>query len=101
MTLDETECELLTRPTFTRNSFINPPAPTTDEAAQLILKHYRIIKFRSRLLIEVGEPYAHFEPLYKDRFDRIAGPILLGYGRSQVNGTFHYLKVMAPDLSHT
>lgn len=60
---------------------------------------YRVIQFRGRPMVMTQTPYPHFVPLHKDRFDRLAYPILGGVSRSRMSDVFAYLGHTAEDLS--
>lgn len=60
---------------------------------------YRIAQFRGRAMIEVFEPYPHFVPLNKDRFEQIAYPVLGGVSRSRMSDVFAFLCNTAEDLT--
>lgn len=76
-----------------------PKQTVVASSGQLIASSYRIVRFRGRALIEVLEPYPHFEPLHKDRFEQIAYPLLGGISRSRMNDIFAYLINTAEDLT--
>lgn len=98
MTVDETELELLSRPCFSRNPFIRQPASDVDTGVQLFMERHRVARFRGKLLIAIEQPYFHYGPLTKAHFDQLAAQLLLGFGRS-IGSVYHYLRIMAPDLS--
>lgn len=76
-----------------------PRQTVVAKSGQLIASAYRVVRFRGRALIEVMEPYPHFEPLHKDRFEQIAYPLLGGVSRSKMNDIFAYLINTAEDLT--
>jgi hypothetical protein len=100
MTLDETECELLALPAFVKNPFVIPVARTIGDSAAAILARHHIIEFNGRFMIEVDEPYSHFMTLDKERFDRIAYPLLRGSGRTYINDVYAFMRATVEDLSH-
>lgn len=86
--------------------------PVTDDDGELVIPltivqknsatvagQHRVISFRNRPMIEVYEPYTHFMPLTKERFDRLAYPLLGGVTRSRMSDVFSYLANSAEDLS--
>lgn len=64
-----------------------------------IMEHYRIVRFKHRLMVEVDEPYSHFVPLHKELFKSIAYPVLGGVTRSRINDVFDYIENCAEDLT--
>jgi hypothetical protein len=86
------------------------PAPTPEikpeqkpslviAASLAVASQYRIARFRGRAMLLEEEPYPHFVPLHKERFDRIAYPILGGLSRSKMSDIFSYLANTVEDLS--
>jgi phage/plasmid-associated DNA primase len=67
--------------------------------ADAISQGQEIVQFRGRAMLKVRDPYPHFVPLHKDRFERIAYPILGGVSRSRIGDVFNYLCNTAIDLS--
>jgi hypothetical protein len=59
----------------------------------------RIASFRGRPMLLINEPYQHFVPLHRERFDRLAYPILGGVTRGQMGDVFAYLANTAEDLT--
>lgn len=70
-----------------------------SKAAELVEQSYKVIRFRGRAMIETSDPYPHFVPLHKDRFDNIAYGLLGGVGRSRMSDTFSYVCNVADDYS--
>jgi hypothetical protein len=70
-----------------------------EKNSETIASQYRVISFRNRPMIELTEPYSHFVPLNKERFDKLAYPILGGVSRSRMNDVFSYLCNTAEDLT--
>jgi hypothetical protein len=71
-----------------------------ESHASKIMAEELIVSFYGRLLLLVPEPYSHFVPLGKDRFDKIAYPILGGVPRSMVGDVFAFIGSMAEDYSN-
>lgn len=67
--------------------------------ARSVLEARYVVSFRGRLMVEEAEPFSHFVPLSKDKFDRIAYPILGGVPRSMVGDVYAYLSSVAEDLT--
>lgn len=67
--------------------------------AAAVSQGYEIVQFRGRAMVKVSDPYPHFVPLHKDRFERLAYPVLGGVSRSRVNDVFSYICNTAIDLS--
>lgn len=70
-----------------------------QRSSELIENQYQIIGFKGRAMVMVREPYPHYVPLLKDRFEKIAYPILGGVTRSRMNDVFAYLCNSAVDLT--
>lgn len=84
--------------------------PVTDESGDLVVKptvvqvngemmakHYTFVQFRGRAMVQVEEPFPHFVPLARERFDRMAYPLLGGITRSRVSDVMAYTMNAAPD----
>lgn len=69
------------------------------ENAELLSKQQYIVRFRGRPMILDHTGFPHFVPLHKDKFDRMAYPILGGVTRSRMNDVFAYLGSTAEDLT--
>lgn len=67
--------------------------------AELLFKQQYIVRFRGRPMILDYAGFPHFVPLHKERFDRMAYPILGGVTRSRMNDVFAYLGSTAEDLT--
>lgn len=67
--------------------------------AEIVAGQHQFIRFRQRPMVLVHEPFAHWRPLYKDTFERIAYPLLNGPTRGQVADAFAYVENVAPDKS--
>lgn len=82
-------------------------SPVIVSNAQKITKAYKIVSFNNRAMVEVTsnipglpDPFAHFVPLHKDMFERLAYPLLGGVTRSRMNDVFQFVINTAPDLTH-
>lgn len=60
---------------------------------------HRVARFRGRPMVLDSEPFPHWVPLHKERFDRLAYPILGGVSRSRMNDVFAFLGNTAEDLT--
>lgn len=60
---------------------------------------YTFINFRNRAMVLLLEPFPHFVPLTKERFDRMAYHGLGGVTRSRVNDVFSYVCNRASDYT--
>lgn len=58
-----------------------------------------ICRFRGRPMVLDYKPFPHFVPLHKERFEKIAYPILGGVTRSRMTDVFAYLSSTAEDLT--
>jgi hypothetical protein len=67
--------------------------------AETVTKQERIVRFRGRPMIMEYEPYPHFVPIHKDRFDKIAYELLGAIQRSKVADVFAYISATAEDLT--
>lgn len=66
-----------------------------------ILQYYTVIRFRNRPLYMVDEPFPHYIPLTKERFDNIAYNLLQPLPtRSRVGDCYDAIKNRAEDFSH-
>lgn len=76
-----------------------PKLSVVQVNAAVLSEHIRMAQFRGRPMLEVGEPYKHFVPLHKDKFDAIAYPILGGQSRSRMGDIFAFMSNVAIDLT--
>lgn len=81
------------------NTVEQPKLSVVASSAHQIARVERIARFRNRPMVMEYDPYPHFVPLHKDRFERIAYPLLGGITRSRMNDIFSYLSNIAEDLS--
>ena len=70
-----------------------------ESSAITLTDEYRFCRYNDRVMIEVQEPYSHFELLSKEKFEEIAYPLLGGISRSRMNDVFEYLISTVQDLS--
>jgi hypothetical protein len=80
----------------------NPDAPKKSAVqirAEIVAHEWPFISFRGRPLVKVNEPFPHWVPLYKDKFERLAYPLLPGPTRGQVADAYSYVENTAPDKS--
>lgn len=80
----------------------DPNAPKKSAVqirAEIVAHEWPFISFRGRPMVKVPEPFPHWVPLYKDRFERLAYPLLPGPTRGQVADAFAYVENIAPDKS--
>ena len=68
-------------------------------ASSQVAEIIKVAQFRGRPMILETEPFPHFVILYRDKFDKIAYPILGGLTRSRMADIFSYLGSTAPDIS--
>ena len=85
--------------------------PVTDDAGELkkdsivaiqaesVFQKYQVISFNNRAMYLVDEPFEHYIPLTKERFDRIAYNLLPGPTRSRVSDVYALVCNRADDLS--
>lgn len=78
---------------------VDMPPSIVAVSSGKVAKEYRVVQFRGRPMVEVYEPYPHFVPLHRERFDAIAYPILGGVSRGRMGDVFAYLGNTAEDLS--
>lgn len=76
-----------------------PKVSVVSISAMQVSGQVRVARFRGRPMVLEEDPYPHFVPLHKERFDRIAYPILGGVSRSRMSDVFAYLGNTAEDLS--
>lgn len=67
--------------------------------ASSVVATERIVRFRGRALILDNDGFPHFTPLHRERFDRIAYPLLGGQTRSRMADIFAYIANTAEDLT--
>lgn len=77
---------------------IVPPSAVAKNSGVVASQH-RIARFRGRPMLMVEEPYPHFVPLHRERFDQIAYTLLGGQSRSKMGDVFAYLSNTAEDLT--
>lgn len=70
-----------------------------SKGSETVSTKYRVARFRGRAMIEIYEPFPHFVPLHKERFDKIAYELLGGMTRSRMGDVFSYLGNVAEDLT--
>lgn len=92
MTDDQNSTELASPAVVGPNSIVAKNGET-------VAGQERIVRFRGRPMIEVYDGFPHFVPLHKDRFDRVAYPLLGGVSRSRINDVYSFLSNTAEDLS--
>jgi hypothetical protein len=69
--------------------------------SQEVAQTEKIVRFRGRPMVLVNDnDFDHYVPLHKERFDKIAYPILGGVSRSRVSDVFAYVANTADDLTH-
>ena len=71
-----------------------------ESSAKTLTDQYRFCRYNDQVMIEKHEPYGHFVPMPKERFEEIAYTLLGGISRSRLNDVFEYLISTVPDLSH-
>lgn len=76
-----------------------PEPNAVAKFAATIASQYQVNSFRGRPMLVVDEPFPHFVPLHKDRFDKLAYPHFGGLARSKMGDIFAYLSNVAEDLS--
>jgi hypothetical protein len=69
------------------------------KSSDAVAANYQIARFRGRAMLMVKQPFPHYVPLHKERFDQIAYPILGGVSRSRMNDVFSYLCNAVVDLT--
>jgi hypothetical protein len=70
-----------------------------QRSSEAVEAQYQVIGFKGRAMVMVRQPYPHYVPLHKDRFEKLAYPILGGVTRSRMNDVFAYLCNSAVDLT--
>lgn len=75
-----------------------PPSAVAKSSA-VVVKQEKIVRFRGRPMIMSYEPYAHYVPLHRDKFDVMAYPLLGGLTRGKMGDVFAYLSNTAQDLT--
>lgn len=74
--------------------------PTIVELqAGVMAKQNTFIRFRKRAMVQVAEPFPHFEPLNMERFKELFYPMIPGQTRSRVNDVYEQLTFAAPDYT--
>lgn len=77
-----------------------PIAETAIEAAAMIvLLHYRIIRFRGKIMIKTREPDGQYTLMDKEAFEQAAYPLLGSMPKSHMNSAFAYLRSTAENLT--
>lgn len=67
--------------------------------AKEVTQGYRFVSFRNRPMVLVDDFFPHFIPLSKERFDKLAYPILGGQSRSRMQDIFSYMANTAEDVT--
>lgn len=67
--------------------------------AAIMAEQVRFARFRGRPMVEVSEPYPHFVPLTRERFDELGYARLGGQSRSRMADIFAFISNTAPDLT--
>jgi hypothetical protein len=74
-------------------------------SARAVTRHAQVIQFNGRAMVlenvrlEGGGEMEQYVPLHKDRFERLAYPVLGGVSRSRMADVFAYVIHTAPDYS--
>jgi hypothetical protein len=77
-----------------------PAANSAVEAAAMAVRlHYRIIRFRGKVMLKVPKPYPHFMTMDKEMFEWAAQPLLGHMPRRYVNNVYDYLCHTAANLT--
>lgn len=87
------------QPEFDDDGEVIIPPSIVQRNSAMVAKQYRVARFRGRPMLMVDEPYPHFVPLVRERFDQIAYPLLGGITRSRMADVFSYLGNTAEDLT--
>src|SRR5690349_11901192 len=76
-----------------------PAANSAVEAAAMaMLLHYRVIRFRGKVMIKIPKPYPHFVSMDKEMFEWAARPLLGYMPRRHMGNVYDYLCTVADDL---
>lgn len=75
------------------------PPTIVARRAHKLMQEWRFVDFKGRCMIEINEPYKHYVPLRKPRFDRMAYETWGGLTRGQVSDLYAYVQSRAPDMS--
>lgn len=81
-----------------QGELIIPPSVVAKNS-EVVKQYYRVVRFRNRALLQVDEPYPHFEILHKEKFEQIAYPLLGGVTRSRMSDVLSFLANSAEDLT--
>lgn len=76
-----------------------PKKSVVQISAEKVLEVERIIRFRGRALVLVYQPFPHYVPLTKDRFEEVAYRLLGGVTRSRISDTLAFATNIADDLT--
>jgi hypothetical protein len=76
-----------------------PKKSVVQVRAEIVQREWPFISFRGQAMVKIQEPFPHWVPLYKDRFERLAYPLLGGPTRGQVADAYAYVENTAPDKS--
>lgn len=91
---------MVVKPDVDENGELKVKPSIVTVQGKVVMDSYRIISFNNRPMILDDEPFPHFRPLTKERFDRMAHNLLNGPTRSRVSDVFANVSNTAPDLSH-
>lgn len=86
-------------PEFDEQGELIIPPTVVENNSKAVAHQYRIISFRGRAMIQIDKPFPHFEPLHRERFDRIGYPVLGGVTRSRMTDVISFLSNTTEDLT--
>lgn len=75
------------------------PGSVVEANGYTVIEQERIVRFRGRPMILDHKGFPHFVPLHKERFDKMAYPILGGVSRSRMSDVYAFIGNTVEDLS--
>lgn len=75
------------------------PQTIVQKQAELMANQNQFIRFRRKAMVQIDEPYPHFEPLNMEKFKELFYPHIPGQTRSRVGDVYEQLTFAAPDYT--
>lgn len=75
------------------------PKTVVARRSEKVMEQWRFIEFKGRCMVRVHEPYPHYMPLRKSKFDRMAYETWGGLTRGQVSDMYAFVQSCAPDYN--
>lgn len=97
---DQVERNLLVLPTLLKYPYAELIGNTIEKGVSAVLSHYRIIRFNNRLMVEVDDPYVHFQQIDKNQLVGLIRPLIPNnVSLSRINDIVACISNIVQDLS--